>query len=162
MFKSTCQNWRRYPYRSWLVCLILTIGSISFVWLGCGKKGPPRPPKRPLPPAVKDLGYAIQGDIVELSWTHPATAGDNASRPASIKVLRARLSGDDIKCENCPVRFEAVAQIPIHTKASRDERPSTLRYSEKIDPGYRYIYKVIVFDKYGIGSKNSNVVQFDH
>jgi hypothetical protein len=153
---------RRYLYHTWLVSLCVAIGGISFVCLGCGKKGPPRPPKRPLPPAVEDLRYAIQGDIVELSWTHPSIKGDNASKPASIKVFRAVLSGEDIKCENCPLRFEAVAEIPIHSKAPRKEGPRTLRYSEKIDPGYRYIYKVIVFDEYGIGSKNSNIVQFDH
>ena len=162
MFKCEPQNKSGYLYRTWLLCLFVTVGGLSFVWLGCGKKGPPRPPKRPLPPAVEDLRYAVQGDMVELSWTHPAAAEDNASRPASIKVFRAVLSGEEIKCENCPVRYEAVAEIPIHTKGTSKEGPRTLRYSEKIDPGYRYIYKVIVFDKYGIGSKNSNVVQFNY
>ena len=162
MFKYKLQHTRRSLYRTWLVCLFVSIGGISFVWLSCGKKGSPRPPERPLPPAVEDLRYAIQGDMVELSWTQPATAGGNASKPASIKVLRAVLSKEEIKCENCPVRFEAVAEIPIHTATSRKEDLCTLRYTEKIDLGYRYIYKVIVFDKYGIGSKNSNVVQFDH
>ena len=151
-----------YSYHTWLMCLILTIGGISSLWLGCGKKGPPRPPKRPLPLAVEDLRFAIQGDIVELSWTHPATSGDNASRPASIKVFRALVSSEDIECENCPLRFETVAEIPIYAKASREEHSRIFRYTEKIEPGYRYTYKVIVFDKYGIGSKNSNVVQFDH
>ena len=160
--KNSRLKTRWYLHRSWRVCLFVTVGVLSFAWLGCGKKGPPRPPKRPLPPAVEDLRYAIQGDILELSWTHPAAAGDDASRPASIKVFRAALSGEEIKCENCPVRFEAVAEIPILTKASRKESLRTFRYSEKIDPGHRYIYKVVVFDKYGIGSKNSNVVQFDH
>ena len=144
------------------MCLFVTIGGLSFVWLGCGKKGPPRPPKRPLPPAVEDLRYAIKGDLVELSWTHPPTKAGKNSKAATIKVYRAVLSPEDIKCENCPVRFETVAEIPIITKASRNADPRTLRYSEQIDPGYRYIYKVIVFDEYGIGSKNSNIVQFDH
>lgn len=153
---------RPYRYRRLLVCLFVTIGGLSFSWQGCGKKGPPRPPQRPLPPAVEDLRYAIQAGTVELSWTHPAMAGGNASQPASIKVFRSVLSSEDIQCENCPLRFEAVAEIPIHPKAPRKDGPRTLHYSEKIDPGYRYFYKVIVFDKYGIGSKRSNVVRFDH
>lgn len=161
MFNCEPPNTRRYLYRTWLVCLFVTIAGISLVWLGCGKKSSPRPPKRPLPPAVENLRYAIQGDMVELSWTHPTTAGGNFSEPASIKVFRAVLSGEEIKCENCPVRFEVVAEIPMHLKASRNKGLRTLRYSEKIDPGYRYIYKVIVFDEYGIGSQNSNIVQFD-
>ncbi|MBW2468095.1 MAG: hypothetical protein PVF09_03150 [Desulfobacterales bacterium] len=144
------------------MCLFVAIGGISLVCLGCGRKGPPRPPKRPLPPAVEDLRYAIQGDRVELSWTHPATADGKFSKPASVSVLRAVLSDHEIECENCPVRFETVAEIPIHEKALKKADPRTLRYYEKIDSGYRYIYKVIVYDKYGIGSKDSNLVQFDH
>jgi hypothetical protein len=137
------------------------IGGLSAVWQGCGKKGPPRPPKRPLPPAVTDLRYAIQADRVELSWTLPVADEAHASEPASMKVFRAILSGEGIKCENCPLRFEVVAELPVHVKAHRAESLRTLRYSENIDPGYRYIYKVVVFDKYGFGSKDSNVVQFD-
>ena len=152
----------RYRYRIWLLCLYVTIGTVSVAWVGCGKKGPPRPPKRPLPPTVEDLRYAIQGDVVELSWTHPATAGSIASRLEAIKVLRAVLSGEEIKCEHCPLRFEAVAEIPIQAKAPPKADLRTLHYSETLDPGYRYFYKVIVFDKYGIGSKHSNVVRFDH
>ncbi|MGD2098707.1 MAG: hypothetical protein PVG35_14085 [Desulfobacterales bacterium] len=162
MFKCKPQHTRRFLHRTWLVCLLVAIGGVSLVWQGCGKKGPPRPPERPLPPAVEDLRYAIQDDWVELSWTQPATAEGEFSEPASIKVFRAILSDEEIQCENCPLRFETVAEIPIHEKALKEEDLRTFHYSEKIDPGYRYIYKVIVFDEYGIGGKNSNVVQFDH
>jgi hypothetical protein len=37
-----------------------------------------------------------------------------------------------------------------------------MSYSEFVEVGYRYIYKVIVFDEYGIGGKDSNIVKFDH
>lgn len=130
--------------------------------MGCGKKGPPRPPKRPLPPAVKDLRHTLQGDRVELSWTLPGTAGGAAARPASFKLFRAVLTGEDIKCEKCPVRFEAAAEIPIHKMASKKLETRSFQYTEMIDPGYRYLYKVIVFDQYGIGGRDSNVVQFDY
>ena len=156
------QHTRRYLYHTWLVCLCVVVGGVSLVWQGCGKKGPPRPPKRPLPPAVVDLRYEIRDNWVELSWTDPATAEGTSSKPASVTVLRAVRSDNEIKCENCPVRFEAVAEIPIHQKPLKKADLRTLHYSEKIDPGYRYIYKVIVFDEYGVGSKNSNVVQFDY
>jgi hypothetical protein len=144
------------------MCLLVALGGLSFVWLGCGKKGPPRPPQRPLPPVVKDLGHTIQGNIVELSWTLPGTAGGSAAEPAAIKVLRATQTSEEIGCESCPFRFVVAAEIPLHAKASDRSGLRILRYSEMIDPGFRYIYKVIIFDEYGIGGKNSNIVKFDH
>ncbi len=149
-------------HRKWSLALLLLLGGLSFVCLGCGKKGPPRPPKRPLPPVVQDLRHTIQGDVVELSWTLPGPAGGSASAPAAIKVFRAVQSDEEISCETCPIRFVAVAEIPIHENASEKSESRTLSFTETIDPGYRYIYKVIVFDEYGIGGKDSNTVEFDH
>ena len=143
----------------WLVGLILVAGAFSLVGQGCGKKGPPVPPMRPAPPVAQDLSHTIQGDMVELSWTLPAASD---GRAAEIKVLRATQTGEEIGCEGCPLRFGVAAEIPIHHKAFAESAPRTLRFTEKIDPGYRYIYKVIVFDENGIGGQESNVVKFDH
>lgn len=151
-----------YFHRKWPVFLMVALSGLTILWLGCGKKGPPRPPKRPLPPVVQDLRHTIQGDIVELSWTLPGATGGGASTPVTIKVLRATQFGEEIKCEKCPLRFAVVAKIPIHEKASEKSEPRIFSFTEMIDPGYRHIYKVIVFDEYGIGGKDSNIVKFDH
>lgn len=148
--------------RKWLVCLLLALGALSSVWLGCGKKAPPVPPKHPLPPVVQDLRHTIQGDRVELSWTLPATADGSTATPAEVKVLRATQSAEEIGCEECPLRFRVAAEIPIHHQVFVKSGPQTLRFTEKIDPGYRYVYKVIVFDEYGMRSKDSNIVKFDY
>jgi hypothetical protein len=37
-----------------------------------------------------------------------------------------------------------------------------MRFTEVLEPGYRYIYKVIAYDEDGEGSKDSNTVKFDH
>lgn len=161
MFKCARNHTGACLHRKWSLVFLVLLGGLTFVWLGCGKKGPPRPPKRPLPPVVQDLRHTIQGDIVELSWTLPGTAGGSASAPAEIKVFRAAQSDAEIGCETCPIRFVAVAEIPIHEKPSEKSEPRTLSFTETIDPGYRYIYKVIVFDEYGIGGKDSNTVEFD-
>jgi hypothetical protein len=77
-------------------------------------------------------------------------------------VFRSRLSAEEAGCENCPIRFTVSGDIPIHRKRSEKSKPIRISYSELVEAGYRYIYKVIVFDEYGIGGKDSNIVKFDH
>lgn len=130
--------------------------------MSCGKKGPPRPPRRPLPPAVQDLRHSVHGNVVELRWTLAGAAGRGASPAAAVKVFRAAQSDEDLGCKTCPIRFAVVGEIPIHDKAPEHAESGALRFTEVVEPGYRYSYKVIVFDKYGIGGKDSNIVEFDH
>ena len=151
-----------YLHTKWLLIFVLAIGGLIFWSLGCGKKGPPRPPQRPLPPVVKDLGYTVHDDIVELSWTVPVAAGGSASPPAAVKVFRSRLSAEEAGCQNCPIRYSLSVDIPIRKKRSEKSKPIRMRYSEVVEPGYRYVYKVIVFDEYGFDGRDSNVVKFDH
>ena len=120
------------------------------------------PPKRPLPPVVQDLRHTIHGHVVELSWTLPASTGGSAAEPAEVKVLRAAQSGEEIGCEGCPLDFEIAAEIPIHAGVFEKSDSRTLRYTETIEPGYRYIYKIVVFDENGFGGKASRSVMFDH
>jgi len=148
--------------RKRLAALIWVIVGLSFLWVGCGKKGPPRAPRRPLPPVVKDLAYTIHNDTVELSWTVAGTDDRSASPAAAVKVFRSRLSLEEAGCENCPVRYSVSGDIPIQVKRSQKGQAIKMNYAEFLEPGYRYYYKVICYDEYGIGGQDSNVVQFDH
>jgi hypothetical protein len=151
-----------FSYSKWMAALLLVLAGSSFLWIGCGKKGPPRPPRRPLPPVVKDLEYNLRNDIVALSWTVPGAASPSNSLPAAVKVFRSRLSVEDTGCENCPIRYALSVEIPIHKKRSEKSEPIRMSYTEFVAPGYRYIYKLTVFDQYGRGGRDSNIVKFDH
>ena len=152
-----------YSHSKWIAALLLVLAGSSLLWIGCGKKGPPRPPRRPLPPVVKDLEYVVHNDIVKLSWTVPGKEeGRSAAPPAAVKVFRSRLSAEDASCENCPIRFAASADIPIHKQRSEKSQPIRMSYTEFVETGYHYVYKVTVFDENGIGGKDSNIVRFDH
>ena len=152
-----------YTHRRWITALLLLLAGSSLLWIGCGKKGPPRPPRRPLPPAVKDLAYTVHNDIVNLSWTVPGKGeSSSAAPPAAVKVFRSRLSAEEANCKNCPIRFAVSGDVPIHEKRSEKYKPIKMSYTEFVEPGYRYIYKVTVFDEYGMSGKDSNVVRFDH
>jgi hypothetical protein len=149
-------------HNSLLAALFVVLTVLSLFWVGCGKKGPPRPPQRPLPPKVSDLSYSFSNDRVELSWTVPATADGKASPPAAVKVFRSRMSAKEAGCENCPIRYTESGDIPIQKKQAEKLEHIRMRYTDSIEPGYRYIYKVIVYDEYGIGGKDSNIIKFDH
>jgi hypothetical protein len=151
-----------YSQERWLAFLFLTLVGMSFLWGGCGKKGPPRPPQRQSPPAVRDLSYAVDNQIVELRWTVQGADGRSASAPVGYKVFRSKLSAEESKCEKCPIRFAEIGDVPIQMKRSETSKPTRMRFTEVLEPGYRYIYKVIVYDEDGMGSKDSNTVKFDH
>ena len=152
-----------YSHYKLMAALFVILAALSLLVLGCGKKGPPRPPRRPQPPVVKDLDYTIHNDIVELSWTVPGRDEKaEFATPAAVRVFRSRLSAEEADCENCPVRFTVSDDIPIRKKRSEKSKPVRMSYSESIEPGYRYIYKVAVLDEYGIGGRHSNMVKFDH
>ena len=86
----------------------------------------------------------------------------SAAPPAAVKVFRSRMSAEDASCENCPIRFAVSGDIPIHKHRSEKSKPIRMSYTEFVETGYHYVYKVTVFDENGIGGKDSNIVRFDH
>ncbi|MFY9706249.1 MAG: hypothetical protein WAJ95_10055, partial [Desulfobacterales bacterium] len=66
-----------------VVGLRLVILSALLVGLqaGCGKKGPPVPPRRYMPPAVTDLSYQLDGPTLTLSWSVPEAKDGDAAAP---------------------------------------------------------------------------------
>jgi len=151
-----------FSRRKRLTAFIWMLAGLSLLWVGCGKKGPPRAPQRPLPPVVKDLAYTVHNDTVELSWTVVGTDDHSASPPATVKVFRSRLPLDEAGCESCPIRYSVSGDIPIQMAQWQKEPTIKMSYTEFLEPGYRYYYKVTCYDEYGIGGKDSNVIQFDH
>lgn len=61
---------------------LLLVSMLPFL-PGCGKKGPPLAPLRPLPGLVSDLGASRLGETVQLQFTLPAANADE-SRPADL------------------------------------------------------------------------------
>jgi hypothetical protein len=151
-----------FPRRKWLTAFLLVGAGLSFIWMGCGRKAPPQPPRRPLPPAVKDLSYAVDSQIVELNWTVPGTDDRFAFSPVGYKIFRSKLSAEESNCEKCPIQFIEIGEVPIQMKQSEKSKPTRMSFTEVLEPGYRYIYKVIGYDEDGMGSQESNTVEFNH
>jgi hypothetical protein len=143
-----------------LAFFLFVIVLSSALWPGCGKKGPPRAPRQPLPPIVNDLSYRIDRDRILLSWTIPSADGRSASYPANVKLFRSKQSVEDSTCEKCPIHFTEIADLPVQVKGLEKSGSSAMRFEEIIERGYRYIYKIVVYNKDGVGGKDSNTVEF--
>jgi hypothetical protein len=139
---------------------LFTLAGTSLLWFGCGKKGPPRPPPQMLPAAVKDLSYRIDHDMVELKWTVAGQNDHSASYPAAVKLFRFKHSAAESSCEKCPIRFSEIADLPVQLEGSGQSESSTMTFTEALERGYRYIYKVVVYNRDGLGGKDSNTVEF--
>ncbi len=140
-----------------------TIILMAMIWLavviiigGCGKKGPPEPPSGNKPPPVRDLRYSITENTIKLSWTIPQTTEKAKTPVAGFLIYRYQQSSHERECNNCPVIFKEVGDVPARGQPG----VASLVYTQTIELGYRYIYKVKAYDNGGVGGKDSNFVQF--
>ncbi|MDF1593347.1 MAG: hypothetical protein P1P89_17675 [Desulfobacterales bacterium] len=139
---------------------ILILLAVGFVWVGCGKKAPPRPPgPEEAPATVGRLSKTISVDTLSLTWD-PVTK--KAAEPAGFYVFRSKVRLTDSACPTCPVFFERVAAIPYREKGSGDAAPHPFEYRETLARGFRYIYKVAAYSNSGAIGKDSNTVEFTH
>jgi hypothetical protein len=141
----------RYPVR---FALVLAAAAIA-VLAGCGRKLPPIQPGTYPPPAVRDLAFQVRGEEVVLSWTVPAGAPDKDSPAVGFKVLRSRQTEQEVaECQSCAPRFQAVGDVrpmdPVESGA--------MQYVERLEPGYRYQYKVRSYSASNREGRDSNVV----
>jgi hypothetical protein len=136
--------------------IIVILVSIYLLVCGCGKKGPPVPPRREKPPAIEDLSYRLDGSSLELSWSVPEK--DNRRQPDLIgfKVYVSKVALSETDCENCPLKFKAIADVPILKKTEQKQ----LMYSETLESGYQYVYMVRGYSEDGLISEDSNYIDF--
>ncbi len=66
-----------------LILFSVLVASMLPFGAGCGKKGPPLAPLRPLPAAISDLSATRRGDSVHLQFTLPAANADGTT-PADL------------------------------------------------------------------------------
>jgi predicted small lipoprotein YifL len=148
---------------------IRTVSSLGFTILiitivllvsGCGKKGPPVPPRYEIPPPVSDLSWEINEQTLTLSWSVPQAA--SPIRLTGFKVYRSQKRLSLLDCPDCPEMFKPVADILIKTPVKEDQVPERKTYTEAIEDGFRYEYKVVGYTENGVSSPDSNIVGFDY
>jgi hypothetical protein len=126
----------------------------ALVAVGCGKKSPPLPPALPMPPGVTDLGKALQGGTLTLSWSQPKGSGIDLSHVEGFYVYRSLVKLPAPDCQGCPLTFTKAAEVPF------DGGP--MSYYETLRKGYRYTYKVTPYSPGGRPGADSNLVTLDY
>jgi hypothetical protein len=140
---------------------VLIILATGFMMWGCGKKGPPEPPTGSRPPKVRDLGYGISKNTIKVSWTIPQP-DEKAQLPITgFLIFRSQQPGFEKECPNCPIRFKIVGDVPVRGPGPGQPGEPPIMFTQTIEPGYRYIYKVHGYSADGIRSKSSNFVEFN-
>jgi hypothetical protein len=147
---ETLNHGSRCPYFL-LVLLFIFVLPTCFL-ISCGKKGPPLPPREKPLPAITDLKEEIQNGQLTLTWTV-----STVKRASGFYVYRSKTGVSEPECKDCPVLFTRLADIPI-TRGVGEEK--TFMYTETVEKGYRYIYKVTVYSQAGLVSSDSNYVEF--
>jgi hypothetical protein len=138
----------------------MVVVSLNLIWIGCGKKAAPVPPRRQTPPTVNDLSHRLEKDRIELRWTVPAAKNDPTADIRGCVVLRDATSISESGCRNCPPTFESVTDLPLERDEGTQQMHNKMHYSESLTKGYRYIYKVRCYTKGGVSGKDSNTITF--
>ncbi|MFO7749319.1 MAG: hypothetical protein R6V54_04430 [Desulfobacteraceae bacterium] len=113
---------------------------------GCGKKGPPLVPVKEMPHAPTDLFATSDGEIVTLKWSMEPEEPRDDTR---VEIFRAKrnLSGDG--CNGCPLEFEKRATTA----------PGSLVYSDVVEKGFAWYYRVRAVAGKDLASAYSKTVQ---
>lgn len=136
------------------ICLSLVIFACLVV-AACGVKAPPVPPDYAPPAAVTDLGYTLeeQGSVV-LSWSISGREREKGANVQGARVYRSKDALDSPACEDCPRIYNIAADLPLEQ--------DKMVYREPLQKGFRYYYKIVIYDEGNHDSEDSNVVNFEY
>jgi hypothetical protein len=115
---------------------------------GCGKKGPVRPLRQPVPGAVEDFSLRQQGDRMLLVWTLPRQNEDGTPPTdlAGFRIYRGIFeSGDE-----CP---ECLETPTLWLLVDLEYLRSVQRVDPGLQPGLGYQYRIIPFNRWGQDGK---------
>jgi len=101
----------------------------------------------------------LEGDDLTLIWTAPEGSRRVLSDLGGFLIYRSKQSLSAPECKDCPILFTRIATVPYTGETPGTEK---ITFSDTLEKGFRYIYKVTVFSKSGLTSGDSNSVSFTH
>lgn len=135
-----------------LVCSLLMIFAIAWLGPGCGKKGPPLPPKdleiilnQPF-----GLEYQLNQDFLVIQWKYDFEQSHKKAELEGFDIYMAKI--DPEQCTGCPIEFEKIDFVAA----------PALDYTMHILKGFRYYFKVQADGDSKIKSEFSNTVEFEY
>ena len=125
---------------------VFLVWSLVFASPGCGKKGPPLVPVKEMPHAPADLFLDLDRGVVTLEWSLDETgAGDDTK----VEIFRAQRDLSQNGCKGCPLEFKKRASVAA----------GTLEYSEVVEKGFAWYYRVRAVAGGDLASAYSKTVQ---
>jgi hypothetical protein len=137
--------------------LIAMMVGLSFT-ISCGRKAPPLPSESIEPPVVEKIKGGQDNGKLRLTWSIPERG--KAEALAGFYVYRSKEKIGDLPCSQCPERFDKVADIGYDTVSLMIEKQAV--YTEALEKGYRYKYRVTCYSAYGDEWQPSGEVTIDY
>jgi hypothetical protein len=138
----------------WLILMMI----FFFSGVACGRKAVPLPPKAIEPPVLGTIKGSQSDGKLRLSWPIPEKIETEAL--AGFYVYRSKEKLNDLPCSQCPDRFDKVADIPYDSVSLMLEKHAV--YSEILEKGYQYKYRVTSYSAYGDEGPPSGEVTVDY
>jgi predicted small lipoprotein YifL len=133
------------------VPLHLTLLLLLCLLPGCGKKGPVRPLKQPLPAAPQALEVQQKGTRFLVAWNLPRTNQDG-SKLTDLEGFRVFKMKYDL-AQDCPeCRDTSVLLLDVDLEYLRDVRRSGERlylWDDEFEPGFGYQYRIVPYNGKG-------------
>jgi len=143
------------------ILALLTLVPAILLFSGCGNKANPEPPSGNRPPKVIDLAYSISENTIKLSWTIPKTSDATKSQAIGFLIYGSKQTSAESDCLNCPIHFLKIGDVLVRDGAPGSTEPSVV-FTQTVEPGYRYLYKVKAYDGDGVTGNDSNLVDFTY
>lgn len=125
---------------------------------GCGKKGPPVAPEAVVPPPVNDFKADVVSGEVRLTWSVPKKGDTMFGGIEGFRVYKYQTGGFVAPCPGCPIPFSPWLDIRLKDPEPAQVEGDRITCYDRVESGYRYVYKVIVYHKTGGVSEDSNLV----
>jgi hypothetical protein len=136
-----------------------TLGSIIvLLWIGCGKKGPPRAPELAMPQLIKNLTAKPDGNGIVLTWSRPTEYVDGRSLTdlTGFVIFRKDLSPT---CPECPVPYRPLTAVNVEDREKFVKQKQYRFIDENAQAQMIYRYRVSSQLKDGSLSNPSNEVE---
>jgi hypothetical protein len=146
----------------WRQPLFVVLLLVCCLILACGRKAPPRAPEDDPAPAVETLGNQLEGDRLTLTVSRTEQTALQQAGYSGFTVFKSIRKISETACRNCPIMFERVAVVSFDRMHRTVPGERIIAYTEKLEKGYRYHYKVNVNLPDGGTGKDSKPIVIQH
>jgi len=154
LIQQTNQFCRNINVKKHCVFCLALLTALIILFPACGKKGPPVPQTFVPPPVVEGLQIILEDNVAMLRWPIPEWEERGEDFLSGFHVYRSQTAAEK-SCKDCPVRFKKVADIQIKNNTSAGS------YTEALETGYQYSFKVSGYTDSGYEGDKSETVTID-